>query len=79
MERVIVADVTTYMRNKKFITAQQHGFLNGRSTTTNLLESLSDWTLSIDNKQTNTVVYIDFSKAFDTVSHAKLITKLRGY
>jgi len=79
MERVIVADVTAYMHEKNFITKQQHGFLSGRSTTTNLLESLSDWTLTIDNKQTNTVVYVDFSKAFDTVSHAKLITKLKGY
>ena len=79
MERVIVADVTAYMREKNFITKQQHGFLSGRSTITNLLESLSDWTLTIDNKQTNTVVYVDFSKAFDSVSHTKLITKLKGY
>jgi hypothetical protein len=43
------------------------------------LVTLSDWTVAIDNKQTQTVVYVDFSKAFDTVSHAKLLIKLKGY
>lgn len=79
LERVLVADVTTYMKNRGFITKHQHGFINGRSTTTNLLESLSDWTFAIDNKTTQTVIYVDFSKAFDSVSHPKLITKLQGY
>jgi len=79
MERVIVADVTAYMREKGFISKHQHGFLNGRSTTTNLLESLSDWTFAIDNRLTQTVVYVDFSRAFDTVSRPKLMTKLQGY
>jgi hypothetical protein len=79
MERVIVADVTAYMRQKGFISKHQHGFLNGRSTTTNLLESLCDWTFAIDNRLTQTVIYVDFSRAFDTVSRPKLITKLQGY
>ena len=38
MERVIVADVTAYMKTKGLISKHQHGFLNGRSTTTNLLD-----------------------------------------
>jgi len=79
MERVIVSDVTAYMSENGFITKEQHGFLRAKSTETNLLETLSDWTVAIDNKQTQTVVYVDFSKAFDTVSHAKLLIKLKGY
>jgi len=79
MERVIVADVTYYMKQKGLISKHQHGFLNGRSTTTNLLESLSDWTASIDNKITQTVIYVDFTRAFDTVSRPKLLTKLKSY
>ena len=79
MERVIVAEVTYYMKTKGFISKHQHGFLNGRSTTTNLLESLSDWTCAIDNKLTQTIIYIDFTRAFDTVSQPKLSTKLRAY
>jgi len=67
MERVMVADITAYMSQNGFITKQQHGFLRGKSTETNLLETLSDWTIAIDNKTitTQTVVYVDFSKAFD--------------
>ncbi len=79
MERVIVADVTTYMQEKRLISKQQHGFLNRRSTTTNLLESLSDWTLTVDNKQTQSIIYVDFAKAFDSVSSPKLLTKLEAY
>ena len=79
LERVVVADVTSYMMQKGLITKHQHGFINRRSTATNLLESLSDWTLTIDNKSTQTVIYVDFSKAFDSVSRPKLITKLEGY
>jgi len=47
---------------------------------TNLLESVNDWTLSIQNKRGVTVAYIDFSRAFDTVSHEKLINgRLKSY
>jgi len=79
MERVVVADLTAYMLKNKLITKQQHGFISRRSTTTNLLESLSDWTLAINNRLTQTVIYVDFTKAFDTVSHPKLIAKLKAY
>ena len=50
-----------------------------RSTCTNLLESLNYWTLSVQTKQQITVVYIDFSKAFDVVSHNKLFARLYSY
>jgi ribonucleases P/MRP protein subunit RPP40 len=44
------------------------------------LESLNDWTLALeDNKQSVLVAYIDYAKAFDTVSHSKLPAKLTAH
>ena len=42
---------------------------------------MNDWTLGIDNGDgiTVTVAYIDFAKAFDSVSHQKLLYKLLNY
>jgi len=54
----------------------QHGFTKGKSTCTNLLECANDWTISLQNKNSITAAYIDFSRAFDTVSHVKLFARL---
>jgi hypothetical protein len=43
-------------------------FLTGRSTTTNLLETLNDWTIALQDKKSVTAAYIDFSKAFEMVT-----------
>jgi len=79
MERVIVNKTLTFLRANKVITKHQHGFLSGRSTTSNLLESMSDWTLSINDKKSVGVAYIDYKRAFDSVSISKLVLKLRSY
>ena len=53
--------------------------LSKRSTLTNLLESVNAWSVSIENKFQNHVAYIDFSRAFESVSHPKLLHKLKSY
>ena len=79
MERLIVTNLLSYLSMHKLISNEQHGFLSRRSTATNLLESLNDWSLNIENGKCQKVAYIDFAKAFDSVCHSKLITKLRMY
>ena len=37
---------------------------------------MNDWTLSLSNRKSVVIAYIDFRKAFDSVSHPKLIHKL---
>ena len=79
MERMIVQRILVYLRSNNIISRQQHGFLARRSTTSNLLDSLNDWTLAINNKHSVTVAYVDYSKAFDVVCHNKLLYKLEHY
>jgi len=43
------------------------------------LESVYDWSVALNNKLTIDIIYVDFQKAFDSVSHSKLLIKLEGY
>ena len=40
---------------------------------------LNDWSSLLDQKHGVDVVYLDVAKAFDTVSHPKLLRKLGAY
>ena len=58
------------------ILAQQHGFVQGRSTITNLLLFSNFLFTSMDNKRQVDAIYTDFKKAFDKVDHLILLKKL---
>ena len=79
MERAVVQDLINYLLSNKLINKQQHGFVKRKCTATNLLESLSDWKLNVENGRRQTIAYIDFAKAFDSVCHIKLLIKLSQY
>jgi hypothetical protein len=57
-------------------TNSQYGFRPGRSCVTQLLEVLDDWSVLKDNGISIDIMYLDFSKAFDTVPHQRLFLKL---
>ena len=42
-------------------------------------ECFNDWTLCVQSRQQTAVVYIDFAKAFDVVSHKKSFARLYTY
>jgi hypothetical protein len=78
-ERIICNTIIEFLQNNKLLHPEQHGFVRKKSTTTNLVQSFHDWTIGLENRKNTDIVYIDFSKAFDTVCHTKLLTKLRAY
>ena len=68
-----------YLLHSNLISKHQHGFLSRHSTCTQLLECVNDWTVAINGLCSVDVAYIDFSKAFDSVCHSKLICKLESF
>ena len=76
-ERIIHKNMLSYIISNNLISQRQHGFLARRSTATNLMSCLNNWTKMIDKKENIDVVYVDLAKAFDSVCHSKLIYKLR--
>lgn len=62
---------------KGVISLSQHGFVRGRSTSTNLLEFVSETIRIMEKGHQVDVVYTDIRKAFDRVLHSSMICKLR--
>jgi len=79
LERVVVNVIYKHLIHNNILRPEQHGFVHGLSTCTNLLESLNDLTNYCDDGGSAIVIYIDFCKAFDVVQHDKLFAKLRTY
>ena len=65
-----------YPKVKDRLNTRQHGFRAKQSTVKQLLTFLRELYLIFDRNVEQVVVYLDFSKAFDSVDHLVLLSKL---
>ena len=79
MEHIIASNIMEHLNNKNILIDQQHGFRARRSCESQLLQTVHDLALGLDQKIQYDVGILDFSKAFDKVSHNKLLGKLQYY
>jgi hypothetical protein len=79
LESFIRDAIVDHMTNNSLYADCQHGFRKHRSCMTQLLEVMEDFTQWIDCGENIDVLYLDFSKAFDTVPHERLIKKMEAY
>jgi len=77
MEQLILEVIIKQVEEKKVIRSSQHGFTMGKSCLTNLIAFHDGVTGWVDEGRAVVVVYLDFSKAFNTFSHNGLLGKLR--
>ena len=79
MERILKKHLLQHLEDRNLISDRQHAFVHHRSCQANLLETMEDWTKMMDEGQDFDIIYLDFKKAFDSVPHKRLITKLYSY
>ena len=79
LESLIKERVLNHFMKNKLFTNKQFGFLKGRSTVTQLLTILNQWTDMLENGGRIDVVYTDLEKAFDKIPYRRLVSKLHSY
>ncbi|XP_058805912.1 uncharacterized protein LOC131672589 [Phymastichus coffea] len=77
-ERLVHRQLSGYVESHRLLDARQAGFRKGHSTETALLGLLDDVRHATEKRQVSILILFDFSKAFDRISHSRLIRKLRN-
>ena len=78
-ERILYNRLINYIEKFNLFYKYQFGFRTNHSTEHALIEIVDQIRLSIDQKQLTCGIFIDLSKAFDTVNHKILLNKLDHY
>ena len=79
MEQIILSVIRRHLQGNQAIRPSQHGFMKGRSCLTNLISFYDKVTRLVDEGKAVDVVYLDFSKVFDTFSHSILLKILAAH
>ena len=77
LERLIFRQVSSFIKDSLYDI--QHGFRCNRSCVTQLLNVFHDLGRALDSGNEIDLLYLDFAKAFDPVSHSKLLFKLKSF
>lgn len=79
IEHIIAHQMRLFLDNNNLLSVCQHGFRKKHSCESQLIHTLTDLAMFNNTSSQVDVIILDFSKAFDTVSHTKLIHKLRAF
>ena len=73
LEHIIHRNIISDLDQQRILKAVQHGFCKSQSCETQLSKTVNNLTKSLKESQQVDSILLDFSKAFDVVSHQKLL------
>ena len=78
-EKVVFSQLYSYFDKNNLLYKSQYGFRKGHSCEFAAMEVTDKIFNSLDRKKLPIALFLDFSKAFDTINHNILINKLKHY
>ena len=79
LESILFKKIYFHLSSNNLISSCQFGFLPGRSSCSQLLSCIHQWCHNFSENLSTSVVYTDIAKAFDSVSHQKLLSVIKSY
>ena len=79
MEKVIHSHIISALEARNLLNTFQFGFRSCRSTIDLLLRTSHDMAVALENRSSLHCLLLDFSKAFDSVPHERLLLKLDSF
>ena len=77
LEKIVHDRLQNYVSSNNIISPNQHGYTRMKSTTSAVLDLTDSILSSFDNSEHLVGVFLDLSKAFETVNHNILLQKLK--
>ena len=79
LERVMYNRLLNFLNKYNILSINQFGFRKNHSTSLALIHLYDKISTAIDNREYTVGIFLDLSKAFDTVNHDIMLTKLEHY
>lgn len=76
LERCVYDQIVDYINANNYTDKYQLAYKDGLNTQTAVIKLCDDIRLAIDEQKVTIAVFFDLNKAFDTVSHQRLLRKL---